>query len=106
MALGKKTGGRKKGTPNKKTLDRQKAAKSLQDEGVDPKDYIVSCIKDPTNFDEIKYRASVDLMPYMYAKLASTSVKGSLAIGDISNMNEDQLTELAQKLGVPLGDLS
>jgi len=102
VATGKKTGGRKKGTPNKKTVEREEAVKAIKESGVDPKDYIVSCIKNPDNFDEVKYRASVDLMPYMYAKLASTSVKGSLAVANINEMSEEQLMELANSLGLPI----
>lgn len=45
MALGKKTGGRKKGTPNKKNADLVAAVRSG---GETPLDYMLRVMRDPT----------------------------------------------------------
>ena len=79
MALGKKTGGRQKGTRNKKTLATERQREEMRKKGLDPKDYVIACLNDPEQFDAIQYKAAIDLMPYYYPKLANidmTAVHG------------------------------
>lgn len=64
----------RKGSRNKKTLATEAQRQQLIDQGVDPKDYIVSCLADPENFNEIKFRAAETLMEYYYAKLSRMDV--------------------------------
>lgn len=80
MALGRKTGGRQKGTRNKRTLATERQAQKRRAEGIDPMDYISGVLKGDVAYDEIKYKAAFDLMPYCHPKLASTEVKGDMEI--------------------------
>jgi len=85
---------RPKGSRNKKTLATERQRQKLRDEGVDPKDYLKSCLADPDNYDEVRYKAACDLMEYYYPKLARNTVTGKFAIADLNSMSEDQLAAL------------
>lgn len=90
MALGKKTGGRKKGTPNKSTtLGKEVIVSLLSDyansglmtsdfEALDPKDRLVIAER---------------LMQYTMPKMQSTAV--DITTGDREKTIEDRLAELA-----------
>nr|WP_314759721.1 hypothetical protein [uncultured Porphyromonas sp.] len=90
MALGKKTGGRKAGTPNKTTAITKEAISKIIDEynssglmqsdlmGLDPRD---------------RLEITVKLMSYVLPKVQSVALDVS---GNISTKTiEDELTELA-----------
>jgi len=81
---------RPKGAKNKKTLATEKKIKELKEKGLDPKDYIVSCMNDPANYDEIQYRAASDLMEYYYAK-KPRAMTGVFSTKPIEEMNEAEL---------------
>jgi len=82
---GKKTGGRKKGTPNKRTDKslqlRQNAAAVLEDllpnafKG-DAHTFLMAIYKDPTVDQAIRLDAAKAAAPYEKPKLASTEFKG------------------------------
>lgn len=90
MALGRKTGGRKKGTPNKSTtLGKEVIVSLLSDyansglmtsdfEALDPKDRLVIAER---------------LMQYTMPKMQSTAV--DITTGDREKTIEDRLAELA-----------
>lgn len=79
MALGKKTGGRQKGTPNKRTLATDRQREQLRKEGIDPKDYIIGVLNGD-DYDEIRYKAALDLMEFYYPKLSRTEMKAKVEI--------------------------
>lgn len=71
---------RTKGSRNKKKLATDRQIQAMREEGTDPKDYITSCMKDPTNFDPIRFKAAETLMEYTHAKLSRTTLDGKLDI--------------------------
>lgn len=73
MATGRKTGGRQKNTPNKKTKELQEAVAAS---GITPLDYMLQVLRDE-NADEARRddmaRAAA---PYIHARLSAVEVGG------------------------------
>lgn len=73
MAKGKKTGGRQKGTPNKRTTE---LFAELEAEGEMPLAYMLRRMRDP----QLDWRYRDDMAkaaaPYCHARLAATEVTG------------------------------
>lgn len=65
MALGKKTGGRIKGTPNKRTAD---VIERLERLGCDPIEGMALLAMDPANAPELRGRMYAELAQYVAAK--------------------------------------
>jgi hypothetical protein len=65
MALGKRTGGRKAGTPNRRT---QELVLRLEALGVDPVLGLAEIAKDPTVSVDLRARVLTDLMQYVWPK--------------------------------------
>lgn len=73
MAKGKKTGGRRPGSPNKATAEREAR---IAASGLTPLDYMISLMRDanldvPTRLDAAKSAA-----PYVHAKLQAIQLTG------------------------------
>jgi hypothetical protein len=84
MALGKKTGGREKGSRNKtRAINRAQVAMGLQ-----PIDYMLEIMRDETKPDPIRMNAAVAAAPYIHAKLSSIEqkVEGKLQIQEVKNV--------------------
>ena len=60
-----KTGGRKSGTPNKRTLD---LAQKLEALGCDPIEGLARIAMEPTTAPELKVRCYAELAQYVHAK--------------------------------------
>jgi hypothetical protein len=60
-----KTGGRKAGTPNRRTLE---MASRLADLGVDPLDGIAKLLRAPKTAPELRARLLCELLAYLYPK--------------------------------------
>ncbi len=90
MAIGKKTGGRKKGTPNKSTLLGKEVIVSLladySNSGLMTSDFMALDPKDRLVIAE-------RLMQYTMPKMQSTAV--DITTGDKEKTIEDRLAELA-----------
>jgi len=90
MAIGKKTGGRKKGTPNKSTVLGKEVIVSLladySDSGLMTSDFMALDPKDRLVIAE-------RLMQYTMPKMQSTAV--DITTGDREKTIEDRLAELA-----------
>lgn len=73
MAAGKKTGGRKKGTPNKVTIAK---AKEVADSGLTPLEYMLDVMRnpqvDPVRRDDMAKAAA----PFAHHRLASIEHSG------------------------------
>lgn len=65
--------GRKKGSPNKKTAELQKA---VEESGVTPLEYMLQVMRDPLNELKERLSAAVAAAPYVHAKLASVELTG------------------------------
>ena len=74
MALGIKTGGRKMGSLNKKTLLRAKTAQSL---GLSPLEFLLSVVRDETKDVAIRLDAAKCAAPYLHPRLQTTTAPSS-----------------------------
>lgn len=98
MAIAKKTGGRKKGTPNRTTARREK---EIAKSGITPLDYMLkvmrNCKADASRRDDMAKAA----VPYVHPKLASTQHTGGGPIQtmDITKLSADELDKLEAILG-------
>lgn len=73
MAVGKKTGGRQKGTPNRAT-----AAKvaEVQASGLTPLDYLLSIMRDEGAEEAKRIDAAKAAAPYIHPKRAPVNAEG------------------------------
>ena len=76
MALGQKTGGRKKGTPNKRTQEIQTKLETL---GCDPIERMARIATDEANPPELRLKAYSDLAPYLYPKRKAVEQSGEIS---------------------------
>jgi hypothetical protein len=78
MAAGKKTGGRKRGTPNRAT-----AAKAAQiaASGLTPLDYMLSILRDELRSPDDRFEAAKAAAPYCHPKRAPVDGDGEEASG-------------------------
>lgn len=67
----KKTGGRQKGTPNKRTVERQRMLDKAKLDGTDPMSFAVSILRDPNMPFKERQWAAEQLFPYSHPKLSS-----------------------------------
>lgn len=74
MALGKKTGGRTKGTPNRATAAK---AKAVAESGLTPLDYLLSIMRDEGNEHAVRIDAAKAAAPYVHPKLQPVDGEGS-----------------------------
>jgi hypothetical protein len=72
MASGRKTGGRTKGTPNKKT---EELVQRLADIGCDPVEGMAVIAMDEANPPELRGRMYAELAQYLYPKRRATEIK-------------------------------
>ena len=88
----KKTGGRKKGTPNKVTQAHRDALEQMKVDRTDPMSFFISVMRNPdAPFEEVK-AAARELFPYTHPKLASIEARGG------GKTHEDRLEELHKLL--------
>lgn len=87
MALGKKTGGRTKGVPNKATADREKR---VTEGGITPLDYMLEIMRDVENPKDVRLDAAKSAAPYVHPKLAAIEHTGDMHVW----MHEEALGEL------------
>jgi len=73
MALGRKTGGRKAGTPNKRTVA---LAERLESLNCDPVSELVSLAQAKDIDPSIRVRCYTELMAYVYPKRKAVEVSG------------------------------
>jgi hypothetical protein len=86
MALGKKTGGRSKGTPNRATAAK---ASAIAASGLTPLDYMLSVLRDEANSPEMRLDAANKAAPFVHPRLAAIEHSGGLTLS-----HEDALDEL------------
>lgn len=72
MAIGKKTGGRRAGTPNRRTTE---LAKHLSILGCDPIEGMAKLAMDQTNPPELRGRMYSELAGNLYPKRKATEIK-------------------------------
>lgn len=75
MALGKKTGGRVAGVPNKATQARQA---KIEASGLTPLDYMLTIMRDEAMAPEARFEAAKAAAPYVHPRLASIDNTGEV----------------------------
>lgn len=70
---GKKTGGRKAGTPNRATAAREKA---IAASGLTPLDYMLTLMRDERLPRQERLEAARSAAPYVHSKLIATEASG------------------------------
>lgn len=86
MAAGVKTGGRKKGTPNRATAAKQA---EIAASGLTPLDFMLSALRDEERTFEVRMDAAKAAAPYCHPKRAPVDADG----------NESALTVIVNKGG-------
>ena len=81
-----KTGGRQKGTLNKRTAATLEA---IAASGTTPLQYLIAVMRDETNDPAVRLDAAKAAAPYCHAKLANVEVNASVQL-----VHEDILSEL------------
>jgi hypothetical protein len=71
MALGRKTGGRTRGTPNKASTARQEA---VSNSGLTPLDYMLNLLRTENAKPEDRKWAAQAAAPYIHPKLANVDI--------------------------------
>jgi hypothetical protein len=87
-----KTGGRAKGTPNKKTAERAKLLARLKVDGKDPVSFFASIMKNEAAPLDLRFAAAKELAPYAHPKLASIEARTG------GKTHEDRLEQLQAML--------
>lgn len=84
MAVGRKTGGRTKGTPNKATAAKQAA---IAASGLTPLDFMLNALRDEDNSFDVRMDAAKAAAPYCHPRRAAVDAEG----------NDSALTVIVQK---------
>jgi hypothetical protein len=74
MAKGAKTGGRRKGTPNKATAAK---AAEIAESGVTPLDFMLTVMRDAEKEFDVRLDAAKSAAPYVHPKLAAIEHTGA-----------------------------
>ncbi len=77
MAKGKKTGGRRKGILNKRTVAKREELALATDAGISPLDFMLNRMRDETADPQERLDAAKAAAPYVHPKLASIEHKGN-----------------------------
>ena len=73
MALGRKTGGRQKGTPNRKT---RTLLAQVEASGMSPLDFLLQVMRDPAAPLATRFEAAYRAAPYVHPRLAAVEHAG------------------------------
>ena len=90
--LGKKRGGRKRGSKNKRTLEREKAIATVRASGIDPITFFSDLLKNENTPIDLRFQAAKELAPYVHPRLQSVESRP----GQMSH--EDRLAMLRRML--------
>ena len=91
MAHGFKTGGRKKGTPNKKTLVLRQAAEA----GITPLDYMLAILRDENVDIARRDDMAKAAAPYVHSRLAAVQHSGQVELKRAVELTDDELASIA-----------
>lgn len=92
MALGKKTGGRQKGTPNRATVAK---AAEIAATGETPLDYMLRVMRDPEAQQQRRDAMAKAVAPYVHPQLASIKHDGNLTVKRADSLSDDELAGIA-----------
>jgi hypothetical protein len=78
MAHGKKTGGRRKGTKNRATVEKEQfvaeVVSSAKTDGISPLEYMLQVMRDPTEDAVRRLDAAKSAAPFVHPRLSATAV--------------------------------
>lgn len=107
MAAGKKTGGRRKGTPNRTTLRRER---EIAKSGLTPLEYMLQVMRNPRVDGSRRDDMAKAAAPYVHPKLANHQHTGKgggpIQTLDLSKASDEQLDALLTVLGPLAGGTS
>jgi hypothetical protein len=89
---GERRGGRKKGTPNKRTAERQAAIAAITASGKDPISFFADLLRNEQAPLDLRFQAAKELAPYAHPKLASVESRTG------GQTHEDRLEEYRRLL--------
>lgn len=92
-----KTGGRKKGTPNKRTRERAEALAAIKASGKDPISFFADLLRNEGAPLELRFQAAKELAPYIHPRLTSVEARGG------GQTHEDRIANLRGMLSEPEG---
>ena len=84
----KKRGGRKKGSKNKRTVERAKTIEAITASGKDPVTFFAEILRNEAAPLDLRFAAAKELAPFMHPKLASIEARTG------GRTHEDRLEEL------------
>jgi hypothetical protein len=100
MAIGKKTGGRQKGSRNKATARRER---EISKSGITPLEYMLKVMRNPKASDDRRDDMAKAAAPYVHPKLASLQHTGRgggpIQTVDLTNLSADDLERLEALFG-------
>jgi hypothetical protein len=70
-----KTGGRKAGTPNKRTVERHRAIEAIKASGKDPLSFFGDLLRNEAAPLDLRFQAARELAPYVHPKLSSVEAR-------------------------------
>lgn len=77
MAAGYKSGGRRKGTPNKATASK---AAAIEQSGLTPLDFMLRLMRDEEQPASIRADAAKNAAPYVHPRLAAVEHSGKVSL--------------------------
>ena len=89
----RKTGGRQKGTPNKRTAERQEAIAVIKASGTSPMAFFADLLGNEQAPLELRFQAAKELAPFVHPKLASVE---SRAGGKTHEQRLEELMKMAE----------
>ncbi len=91
MAKGRKTGGRTKGAPNKRTSEAAALAAALASDGASPLEVMLACMRRAVEQGDARLACDFasKAAPYMHARLSSIEL-------DLKDLSNDELRNAAR----------
>jgi hypothetical protein len=87
LQLRKKRGGRRKGSKNRRTLERAKVLAAIKASGADPVSFFADLLQNESAPLDLRFQAAKELAPYVHPRLASIESR----LG--ARTHEDKLAE-------------
>lgn len=84
-AVRQKTGGRQKGTPNRKTAETIAAVEAA---GITPLDYLLLVMRDELKSSDVRLDAAKAAAPYVHPKLAAIEHSGGVTLNHETALDE------------------
>jgi hypothetical protein len=97
MALGRKTGGRKKGSRNKRPSE---LIERIEASGLAPLEYMLAVMRDETEPKELRLEMARAAAPYVHPKMQTVKVQGDrdAPLFDLSQLTDNELAFLRRTI--------